>query len=343
MRFSEFMQEWLYGEDGYYTKKITIGKEGDFYTAVSSSMFFGGSIANRLISVIDEGFLSKDCVVVEVGAHKGYLLADMVQFIYTLRPELLETLRFMIVEPQAENAKMQIEYFKESFGDVVSLEHKTSLDDVDEDEAFVVANEIFDAFSCEVIKDDKMLYMRSEHIPYFDEQSEDIKKIVEKYGFRRGEIGLGYGEFANSIQKAFKTYEFVTFDYGDKEQRSDFSLRIYHKHHTYPFFALTDFVKEEDEKPKGVSLEKLYKKSDITYDVNFTYLIDEFVNQGATLVWYKTQLAALVEFGIDKLLELLAKNSDEATYKAELNRAKVLISPAFMGERFKCCVFRSSR
>jgi len=339
VRFSEYMQEWLYGEDGYYTKKITIGKEGDFYTAVSSSMFFGGSIANRLISVIDEGYLSENAVVVEIGAHKGYLLADMVQFIYTLKPELLETLRFMIVEPQSENAKMQIEYFKESFGDVVKLEHKLSLEDVKEDEAFVVANEIFDAFSCEVIKDDEMLYMDG-HTPYFDKQSDDIKEIVQKYGFRRGEVGRGYGEFADSMKKAFKVYEFVTFDYGDKEQRADFSLRIYHKHQTYPFFSLTDFVTDEDEKPKGMSLEGLYKKSDITYDVNFTYLIDEFVNSGSTLVWYKTQLAALVEFGIDRLLEMLAKNSDEATYKAELNRAKVLISPAFMGERFKCVVFR---
>jgi len=342
LRFSEYMHEWLYGEDGYYTKKITIGKEGDFYTAVSSSMFFGGSIANRLLQVIEEGYLSKNCVVVEVGAHKGYLLADMVQFVYTLKPELLKSLRWMIVEPQSENAKMQIEYFKESFGDVVKLEHKKTLEEVSEDEAFVVANEIFDAFACEVIKDDTMLYMDG-HKPHFDKQSDEIKKIVKKYGFRRGEIGLGYGEFAKSMQKAFKTYEFVTFDYGDKEQRPDFSLRIYHKHHTYPFFALTDFVTEEDEKPKGVTLEDLYKKSDITYDVNFTYLIDEFVNQGATLVWYKTQLAALVEFGIDKLLEMLAKNTDEATYKAELNRAKVLISPTFMGERFKCCVFRGSK
>jgi len=339
MRFSEFMQEWLYGENGYYTKRITIGKEGDFYTAVSSSMFFGGSIANRLISVIDEGFLSKDCVVVEVGAHKGYLLADMVQFIYTLRPELLKTLRFMIIEPQEENAKMQIEYFKTSFGDVVKLEHKKSLEEVSEKEAFVVANEIFDAFSCEVIKDDRMLYMDG-YEPYFDKQSEDIKKIVDKYGFRRGEIGLGYGDFAKSLYEAFKIYEFVTFDYGDKEQRGDFSLRIYHKHHTYPFFSLTDFVKDEEEKPKNITLEELYKKSDITYDVNFTYLIDEFVNSGATLVWYKTQLAALVEFGIDKLLEILVKNTDENTYKSELNRVKVLINPTFMGERFKCCVFR---
>ena len=341
MRFSEYMQEWLYGKDGYYTKKITIGKEGDFYTAVSSSMFFGGSIASRFLQVFDEGYLSENSVIVEIGAHKGYLLADFVQFVYTLRPQLLETLRFMIVEPQSENVKQQLEYFKASFGDVVKLEHKNSLDEVKEEEAFVVANELFDAFSCEVIRDDDMLYHDKGEF-YFDKQSDDIAKIVKKYGFRRGEIGVGYGEFANSLAKAFKKYEFVTFDYGDKEQRADYSLRIYHKHQTYPFFALTDFVKQEEEKPQ-LTMDELYKNSDITYDVNFQFLIDEFVNSGANLVWYKTQLSALVSFGIDKLLELLAKNVDEATYKAELNRAKVLINPTFMGERFKCVIFRGER
>ena len=339
MRFSKYMNDWLYGKDGYYTKYIPIGKEGDFYTAVSSSMFFGGSIANRFIKVFDEGYLSKKTVIVEIGAHKGYMLADIVQFIYTLRPKLLKTLSFAIVEPQEENAKKQLSYFKESFGDIVSLTHYRDLDEINLDEAFVVANEIFDAFPCEVIKDDKMLYMDGQ-TPFFDDMSNDVKKLCIEYNIDRGELGLGYYEFAKKMAKAFKKYEFVTFDYGEITQRRDFSLRIYHKHNTYPFFALTEFVKEEEEKPKGVSLESLFKKSDITYDVNFSYLIGEFEKSGAKKYSFQTQLVALVDFGILDLLELLAKNSDQNTYESELNRTKTLINPTFMGERFKCVIFR---
>ena len=339
MRFSEYMDDWLYGNDGYYTKFIEIGKDGDFYTAVSSSMFFGGSIANRLIQVIDEGYLSSETLVVEVGAHKGYMLADIVQFVYTLRPELLESLRFGIVEPQYENYLMQVEYFKEGFGDVVKLEHFKSLDKVNENEAFVVANEIFDAFSCEVVKDGKMLYVDDKKV-YFDTQTPKIAKICEDRGIKSGEIGLGYESFANSLSSAFTKYEFVTFDYGDLTRRDDMSLRIYHKHKSYPFFAFTDFVTVEKEQIKDVTLDELFKKSDITYDVDFQYLIDEFEKSGAKCLWYKTQLSALIEFGITDLLEMLAKNSDEKTYISELNRAKVLINPTFMGERFKCVIFR---
>ena len=339
MRFSSFMQEWLYGEDAYYSKYREIGKGGDFYTAVSSSMFFGGSIANRLIKTIDEGFLDKGCAIVEIGAHQGYMLADMVQFIYTLRPKLLESLEFVIIEPHQENIEKQLQYFKESFGDIVKLQHFSTLDEVRKKSAFVVANEIFDAFACELVKDDKMLYMDG-FKPEFRNQSEDIKAHCKKYGIKSGEVGVGYESFAKSMSEAFERFEFVSFDYGEKEKRADFSLRVYHKHQTYPFFALTDFVELEAEKPKDVTLETLFKVSDITYDVNFEHLIGAFESQDISLEIYKTQMAMMVEFGMIELLDDLQKNVDEKTYKAEMNRAKVLIDPSFMGERFKGVVFR---
>jgi SAM-dependent MidA family methyltransferase len=339
MKFSQFMHQWLYGDEAYYSKHREIGKGGDFYTAVSSSMFFGGSIANRLIHVIDEGFLDENCTIVEIGAHQGYMLADIVQFIYTLRPKLLDSLEFIIIEPQPENVKKQLEYFKDSFGDVVKLQHFDSLEKVKKNSAFVVANELFDAFACELVKDDKMIYMDN-FIPTFKVQDEKTKKICQKYSIKSGEVGVGYAEFAKSLYNSFDKFEFVTFDYGDKEKRNDFSIRIYHEHKTYPFFALTNFVDIEEEKPKDVTIEKLYKVSDITYDVNFQHLMDSFEDEGVKCEMFKTQMAMLVEFGLINLLDELQKNVNEETYKSELNRAKVLIDPAFMGERFKGVVFR---
>jgi SAM-dependent MidA family methyltransferase len=338
--FSSYMHDWLYGEDGYYTKFRTIGKEGDFYTAVSSSMFFGGAIARRLIEVIDEGFLPENTTVVEIGAHQGYLLADMVQFVYTLRPELLKTLKFAIVEPQAENRQAQKKYFHEAFGDVVVPELYADLSEVVKKDAFVVANEIFDAFSCELVKENQMLYAKEDHTFLFAQQDDFTAGIVQKYGLVKGEVARGYEDFAQAMAKAFARYEFVTFDYGDLEPRPDFSIRIYYKHQTIPFFALTDFVEDEAEKPENLSLEMLCCQSDITYDVHFNHLIDAYKASGAVLHQYKTQLATLVNFGIIELLDMLQKNADEKTYQSELNRAKMLIDPTFMGERFKGVIFR---
>ncbi len=339
MKFSDYMGEWLYAKDGYYASFRAIGKGGDFYTAVSSSMFFGGSIAKRFIASVEEGFLPEDTTIIEVGAHQGYMLADMVQFIYTLKPSLLQTLSFVIIEPHLENREAQKAYFRDSFGDLVTLKHVDTFDDIVLESAFVVANEIFDAFPCELIKEDKMLYMQ-EGVPLFKEQDQETAALCQKYGVQKGELSVGFESFAHAMAKAITKFEFVTFDYGDKEKRPDYSIRIYHKHKSYPFFALTDFVKEEDEKPKDVTLASLFKKSDITYDVNFNHLIAAFKEAGVACEAYKTQLALLVEFGIIELLEMLLQNTDEETYNAEMNRAKVLIDPSFMGERFKGVVFR---
>jgi len=331
------MQAWLYGNEGYYTKERTIGKEGDFYTAVSTSMFFGGSIAKRLISTIESGFLNPACHVVEIGAHKGYLLADMIQFIYTLKPELLKTLTFVIVEPFAANQVMQKAYFEEAFGDAIALFHVKSLDELQCEEAFFVANEIFDAFSCEVIKDEQMLFIENGKA-LFDTMDDLTREKANEYGVRKGELCLGYEPFAASMNRCCKRFEFITFDYGDKEARDDFSLRVYANHQVYPFFGLTDLVEEKLRETMDVST--LFTHSDITYDVNFSHLFKAFKKSGIRLHAYGTQMKALVDFGLTELLELFAHKVSAKQYEAEMNKIKILIDPSFMGERFKMACFR---
>ncbi len=335
------MQEWLYGENGYYTNFKEIGKRGDFYTAVSASLFFGGAIAKRVIGVIKEGFLPENSTILEIGAHQGYLLADIVQFIYTIEPKLLESLNFAILEPQKDILLAQKRYMKQSFGNRINFRYFSNFDELKLENAFIISNEIFDAFKCEVIRDDKMLFVENGRF-YFDKIDDEVKKRVEHYGIKRGEIALGYDEFALSLSNHIKRFEFVSFDYGEKEHRREYSLRVYHKHNVYPFFSLTDFAKDKNLEKEGININFLYQNSDITYDVFFNQLIEEFEKSGIKLKSYTTQMKALVEFGILELFEILKNNSDNTTYIKELNKAKVLIDPSFMGERFKCIIFRKS-
>jgi len=331
------MQAWLYGEQGYYSSVRTIGKEGDFYTAVSTSMFFGGAIAKRLISTIESGFLSPSCHVVEIGAHKGYLLADMIQFIYTLKPELLQTLTFVIVEPFAANQMMQKAYFDEAFGDAITLLHVNTLDAFTCKEAFFVANEIFDAFSCEIIKDDQMLCIEKGKA-FFETMDALTCKKAKEYGITKGELCLGYEPFAVAMSHCCERFEFITFDYGDKEARGDFSLRVYASHHVFPFFALTDLVEEKLREKSDFN--DFYGRSDITYDVNFSHLFYAFEKSGIRVHDYATQMKALVDFGLVELLELFSNNVSEKQYGSEMAKIKTLIDPSFMGERFKMACFR---
>lgn len=341
VNFSAYMTQWLYGPNGYYSKERVIGKKGDFYTAVSTSVFFGGSIAKRLISTIESGFLSSRCHVIEIGAHKGYLLADMIQFIYTLKPTLLESLTFCIVEPFAENRRMQEIYFQDSFGDAVKLLHVKSLEELTCKDAFFVANEIFDAFTCDVIYDAKMLTCNEKNELLFSPIETSIQALARCYGITKGEVALGYEDFAKAMGKSSERYEFVTFDYGDKQARNDFSLRVYAEQKVYPFFALTPLIEDESLR-EPVSFETFFGNSDITYDVHFGHLIGAYEQNGATLHRYATQMVALVEFGLIELLEILHANTSVENYEKEANKVKILIDPSFMGERFKMACFRKA-
>lgn len=327
MKFSDYMGEWLYGKDGYYATYKNIGKGGDFYTSISTSKFFGGTIAKHIISLVDEGFLKKSAVICEIGAHHGYFLADVIEFIYTLRPKLLQTLNFVIIERFDALQEFQKNYFKESFGDAVCLTHYKSLNELKCDNAFFIANEIFDAFPCELYYKGKTARVDNHKIE-FDADNEWVKNKAEKYHKDRGEVAIGYEEFAKEMALACKKFEFMSFDYGEMGARPDFSLRVYAKHEVIAFFD------------ENIKREELFAKSDITYDVTFAHVKDAFVEAGVEFIELKAQMVALVDMGILELLEILKEKADEKIYKQELEKVKILIMPNFLGERFKMIRFR---
>ena len=329
MKFSEYMSEWLYGKNGYYATYKNIGKSGDFYTSVSTSKFFGGTVAKHILSLVDEGFLSEDGVVCEIGAHHGYFLADVIEFINTLRPKLLQTLKFVIIEHFDELQKFQSEYFKESFGDVVSLTHYKSLSELKCENAFFIANEIFDAFACELYYKGKTARVDG-HEVIFDVDNEWVKQKADKYYKDRGEIALGYEEFATQMNSTCQKFEFMSFDYGEMQARPDFSIRVYEKHKVIAFFD------------ENIKREELFGKSDITYDVTFEHLKDAYEEAGVKFIELKAQMVALVDMGILELLEILKKNVEDKIYQQELQKAKMLIMPNFLGERFKMIRFRKT-
>ena len=321
------MNNWLYGENGYYKTFKDIGKEGDFYTAVSTSSFFGASIANHFYKLMREEAFKRDGWLIEIGAHKGYLICDMIQWLYTLDPTLVQTLKFGIVERQPHVQQEQLRYIEERFGSDISVTHFNDIDEVEVDYAFFVANEIFDAFPCELIKDGEMALVDKHQISW---QSADDKLLdfASKHRQVKGEVAVGYESFALEMAKGLKHCDFVSFDYGEKFVRNDFSVRVYEKHKTYPLF---------DEECK---LDEVYQKADITYDVNFGHVIEAFEEAGFTLDKYETQARALVRFGLIDILEQFAKQATQANYVREADKIKTLIAPTIMGDKFKMVHFK---
>jgi len=321
------MNNWLYGEKGYYKTFKAIGKLGDFYTAVSTSSFFGASIANYFYTLIQEDDFKRDGWLIEVGAHQGYLLCDMIQWLYTLDPTLVQTLKFGIVERQPEVQKEQLKYIAERFGSDVQITHFNTIDEVEVDYAFVVANEIFDAFPCELIKDGEQAFVDDNMIEW-READKDLLAFASMHRQVKGEVAVGYEDFAQNMAKGIKECDFMSFDYGEKLVRNDFSIRIYEKHKTLPLF--------DDE----LVLAEAFQNADITYDVNFGHVIEAFESAGFTTEGYETQARALIRFGLIDILEQFGKQTTQANYLREADKIKTLIAPTIMGDKFKMVHFR---
>lgn len=327
MKFSDYMNTWLYGEEGYYQNFKAIGKSGDFYTAVSTSSFFGASIANFLFQHITEGKIPRDGYLIEIGAHQGYLICDMIQWLYSCDSTLIQSMKFAIVERQPKVQEAQKKYIFDRFGNDVEVEFFSSLEEINVGYAFLISNEIFDAFPCELIKDGEMAIVH-DHTIEWQPLSEEIAQQASKYRQVKGEVAVGYEEFAKDIAKCAKSLDFVSFDYGEKYVRNDFSIRIYKSHTTLPLFDEELILKDE------------YKRADITFDVNFEQVFDAFNATGMELVEYETQARALVRFGIIELLEMFAKQTNQKIYAREADKIKTLLAPTMMGDRFKMVHFK---
>jgi len=322
------MTQWLYEEEGYYKNFKAIGKSGDFYTAVSTSSFFGASIANYFYNLLKEEKADKNGWLIEVGAHQGYLLCDMIQWLYTCDSTLVKTLKFGIVERQPEVQKAQLAYIKERFGDDIQITHFSDISEVKVDYAFVVANEIFDAFPCELLKDEKIAKVKEDHSIAWENASSEMLTWAKSHHLTQGEVAVGYENFAKEMANGIDKCDFVSFDYGEKYVRNDFSIRVYRKHVTFPLF---------DEE---LILSESYKNDDITYDVNFGHVSEAFVTEGFEEVIYETQARALVRFGIIELLDQFSKVTTKARYAREADKIKTLLSPTMMGDRFKMVHFK---
>ncbi|MFP4428448.1 MAG: SAM-dependent methyltransferase [Desulfovermiculus sp.] len=318
--FREFFQDWLYGENGYYAQYQPIGKKGDFYTSVTASPYFGGSIAWHLIHQIQHGTLPEDIKIIEFGAHQGYLITDFIHFLHILAPHLLDTLSFTVVEHYESLRCRQDEHFRTQLGPDHPIVQVADISEAEGEWAFILANEIFDSFACDLIHNGRQAYVQDWTL-HWARPEDKVAEVSQQLGIQRGEIGWGYEQFAGRLAQSFENVDFLTFDYGTLEPRQDFSVRIFREHEVYS--------------PFEVDLARHYKTSDITYDVNFSHLLKAFQQAGFRKRMFVSQMTAMREFGLFQLVEIMQKHLSHSEYIQEMGKVKTLFHPSFLGERFK--------
>ncbi len=327
--FGNYMQEWLYGKKGYY-RKATIGQKGDFYTSVSLSKFFGGAMAFYIIRLLEEEKLFLPLKIVEIGSHHGYFLSDIASFLNALSVGVIEKCEFVSCEPLIELQNIQQTTFKQATQlDLTSCDLK-GLDFKEKESAFVVSNELFDAFACEIIKDNQMLFITHDHQGVWGNINEPTEELLKTLNLKEGCTPLFLNAFIKDLLKKLNkasSWVFLSFDYGDTIERKDMHLRAFKNHQALDFKDILNH------------LASLYQQSDLTYDVNFSLVRFLFEKHHAQFSFFKSQANALLDMGIMGLLEVFSKSVSYERYLKEAAKIKPLISPGGLGERFKAVEF----
>ena len=318
-KFSSYFREWLH--TNYYQNYAKIGKDGDFYTAVSVGSLFGATVAKKIYSLKDE--YDGKINLVEIGANEGYLMADIIQGLYAFMPNLRDKFNFIIIEPHKKLQELQQEFLHSKFGDEIEIKWLDSVEKMEFKSAIYIANELFDSFECELFNDGLMAYVKNGKLVWQKTDKECLNFAIT-YGIKKGELPLSLEKFIKNCCKNRAKFDFITFDYGEWEPRGDFSLRVYKNHNVYNFFEIEN-------------LNEFFGKSDITYDLNFSLLSSLFCkNKGVRKVAFMSQPRALIEFGVGEVMELLAAKGELAYKNGTLQLKRLLYE---FGDKFKMIHF----
>lgn len=150
MSFRRFMELALYHEElGYYASgRARIGRAGDFFTNVSVGPLFGRLLARQFAEMW--GILGEpgNFTIIEQGAHRGDLAADVLGGLQEMSPECFETVGYRIVEPFPKVAAQQRETLA-ALGDKVRWVQGPA--DVGAGVAVHFSNELVDAFPVHLV------------------------------------------------------------------------------------------------------------------------------------------------------------------------------------------------
>lgn len=379
--FARFMEMALYEPGlGYYTNPlVTIGREGDFYTASSVHPVFGQTIAAAIVKLWEGLNRPSPFWIVEVGAGEGYLASDILRSIREEAGWFWPHLRYAIVEKSKFLRKRQKERlgWMEEDGDSGVLGKVVWRDSLGmvEPAGFVgciLANELLDAFPVHRVRACKEglkeIYVTSKT---------DAEGESDSAGFERGECGGPAGgsirQFAEATG-ALSTPKLAKYlaDQG-VELRAGYEAEINLEALGWlkeaasslrqGFIIIIDYgdvaARLYDEgHPRGTLLcyrghavsENPYQDvglQDITAHVNFTALLNEAPGLGLSVHTFTTQGRFLIANGILGRVPPARLENGQVVQDPGAERVSravlTLVAPDGMGRGFRVLILEKAR
>lgn len=315
--FSAFMRAALYDRDhGYYAQSsFTTGREGDFATAPDVGPLMGATLARAV-----EDFAEEDGRLVEIGPGSGRLMRDIVD---ALPQEALDALDVVLVEPFEQHREALAEALAGAglqpriVGDVAELAP---------DRTLVLANELLDALPCEVARRTEGGFQRLvvdvEEGSFVEGWQRAPSRLADTIDERapklpvghRYELATGLADLLDGLSEAVDPGAAVFFDYGDRFEdvwpdTPDGTLRGFREHQQ------VDPLSEPG-------------ATDITYDVDFSRVMDLAEARGLRVDAFGPQERLLVHLGL----------METAREREALMAAKQLLVPGTFAGRFMALV-----
>lgn len=334
--FHDFMEMALYYPDlGYYTSlHEKFGKTGDYFTAPLFTNIYGMVIAKQL----EEMWRitgKKEFIIVEYGAGRGTLCADILNHLKNNKPFFNE-LNYCIIEKSESLRQQQKIFFDRSTEFVQKINWLNTIDEITPFTGCVLANEVVDNFSVHkvIMKENQLMETFVDHNNGFTEILKQAPGCLKEY-FKQLSIELPHDHYTEVNMQAIEwlrnistsmTKGFViTIDYGFPSSelyqpyRCEGTIVCYHKHsvNDHPYNNIGE--------------------QDITAHVNFSALDHWGKQNGLMNCGYTTQSQFLSGLGLAghlREIELNGKNNFDLRKKLMLLHT-LLIS---MGKKFKVLI-----
>ena len=328
----KFINFSLYNKNnGYYMKKKSFGKDGDFTTAPNISRLFSEMIAIWIISFWQSIGSPKKFNLIELGAGNGEMMKTLIES-FERFPNFFRSCNFFIFEKSPSLVEIQKNKLNKN-----KIKWILEINKINKNPCLFIANEFFDSLAIKQFKKKQNIWyeryvnFEDKDNAFFFEKEIDIKKIEKKINYKISknqnfiefsQLGFNYlKKISNIIKKYNGGLLIIDYGYNDKKMRNTLQAISDHK-----------FSKV---------LKNIFN-TDITHNINF-HLLKEIALLNGLHENLTTQKNFLINMGIKQRAYILSKNLSFSEKTNIYYRLERLINEKQMGTLFKVMLIKNKK
>jgi cyclopropane-fatty-acyl-phospholipid synthase len=316
---------------GYYQSKEIFGRDGDFVTSPIISSIFSEMISIWFISYWIHLKKPKKINILELGPGSGLMIKYIINSIDKFKT--FDAKLTIYLHEKSEKLRM---VQKNNLKNCKNIFWINNIRKVNKNPTVIIANEFFDAFPIkQFFKKEKNWYeqcvtflnKKKSEISYYQNKvnSNVIKKYSNFYNLNKSaviEYPANIDLYVKAISKVIKTNEgiFLMFDYGYSSTIGKNTIRAIKNH-------------------KIVNLLKNYINCDITADVNFNIVKNNFNKNNIKNIGCVTQNFFLQKMGIMERAKQILRGRSISNNKNLILSINKLLNPKEMGNIFHVLSF----